>query len=175
MAGSKDLRPDTQLVTLGRDTEGQHGFVNPAVYHGSTVLFPDVATLKSGAQRYTYGRRGSPTTDALTDALTALEGAAGTVLTPSGMSAVALSLMALAGAGDHVLVVDSVYRPTRHFCDTVLKRFGVETEYYDPHGDLAPLIRANTRAILLEAPGSQTFEMQDVPAVAALARSSTLR
>ena len=168
------LESDTKLVLAGRKTDEQHGFVNPPVYHGSTVLFPDTATLKSGKQRYAYGRRGSPTIDALQEAVSELEGAAGTVLAPSGLAAISCAILAFVEAGDHILVADSVYRPTRHFCDTALKRFGVETEYYDPliGGGIAARLRPNTRLVFTESPGSQTFEMQDIPAIAEAARAA---
>jgi len=163
---------DTRLVTLGRDSRAQHGFVNPAVYHGSTVLFPDVATLKSGGQRYVYGRRGSPTSEALESAIAELEGAAGTVLTPSGLSAVTLALLAVVEAGDHILVADSVYGPTRAFCDRVLRRLGIRIDYYDPliSAGISSLLAPETRVVLMESPGSLTFEMQDVPAMVAAIR-----
>ncbi|MEZ5774407.1 MAG: cystathionine beta-lyase [Hyphomicrobiaceae bacterium] len=167
----------TQIVHAGRNPAEQHGFVNTPVYRGSTVLFPDVATLESGAQRYTYGRKGSPTISALEEALAALEGGHRTVLAPSGLAAVTTALLAFAGAGDHILVTDSVYRPARHFCDTMLKRLGVETTYYDPHAgaEIAGLVRPNTRLIYAESPGSQTFEVQDIPALAKVARARDIR
>jgi cystathionine beta-lyase len=167
------LKPETLLVTAGRDTKGQHGFVNPAVYHASTVLFPTAEDQVAHRSRYQYGRRGTPTTEALESALRELEGeaCAGVTLLPSGLSAIATALMAVAGSGDHVLVTDSVYRPTRVFCDGVFKRMGVETTYYDPliGEGIAKLIKPNTRAVFVEAPGSQSFEMQDIPAIATVA------
>ena len=101
--------------------------------HASTVLFPDAATMAARAQKYTYGTRGTPTTDALAQAIDELEGSAGTILVPSGLAAVTVPLLAFLSAGDHLLIVDSVYYPTRSFADTMLKRLGVEVEYYDPH------------------------------------------
>jgi cystathionine beta-lyase len=162
----------TRLAHGGRNPRAQHGFVNPPVYHGSTVTFPDVDTMLSGGQPYVYGRRGTPTSDALCGLLAELDGAAGVVLVPSGLAAVTTALLAVVSAGDHLLVTDSAYGPGRHFCDTMLRRLGVETTYYDPlvGAGIAALIRPQTRAILLEAPGSQTFEMQDVPAIVDVAR-----
>jgi len=164
------IKPETRLVTAGRDTDAQHGFVNPPVFHASTVLYPTAADQVAHRARYQYGRRGTPTSEALENALGALEGdhCAGVALLPSGLAAIATALMTVAGAGDHVLVTDSVYRPTRSFCDGVLRRMGVETTYYDPliGADIAALFRPNTRAVFVEAPGSQSFEMQDVPAIA---------
>ena len=167
------LKPETRLVTAGRDTVGQHGFVNPAVYHASTVLYPTAEDQVAHRARYQYGRRGTPTSEALENALRALEGeaCAGVALVPSGLSAISTALLAVAGSGDHVLVTDSVYRPTRVFCDGLFKRMGVERTYYDPlvGAGIAKLIKPNTRAVFVEAPGSQSFEMQDVPAIAKVA------
>jgi cystathionine beta-lyase len=162
-------KPETRLVAAGRDTKGQHGFVNPAVYHASTVLYPTAEDQVAHRSRYQYGRRGTPTSEALEQALMAIEGdgCAGVALLPSGLSAISTALLSVAGSGDHVLVTDSVYRPTRNFCDGVFKRMGVETTYYDPliGADIAKLFKPNTRAVFAEAPGSQSFEMQDVPAI----------
>jgi cysteine-S-conjugate beta-lyase len=164
------IKPETRLVTAGRDTAAQHGFVNPPVYHASTVLYPSAEDQVAHRSRYQYGRRGTPTSEALQDALRALEGelCAGVALLPSGLAAISTALIAVAGAGDHILVTDSVYRPTRNFCDGLFKRMGVETTYYDPliGGGIAKLIKPNTRAVFVEAPGSQSFEMQDIPAIA---------
>ncbi|MCE4224842.1 cystathionine beta-lyase [Methylobacterium sp. C25] len=162
------FRADTRLVHAGRDPSAQHGFVNTPIYRGSTVLFTSYDDIKNRRGRYQYGTSGTPTMDALSDAWSEIAGAAGTVLTPSGLSALTVALMAVVSAGDHLLVTDSAYRPTRIFCDGVLKRYGVEVEYYDPlvGAGIAALLRDNTKAVLVEAPGSQTFEMQDVPAIA---------
>ncbi|MFC0283316.1 cystathionine beta-lyase [Camelimonas abortus] len=168
------LSSRTRLVLGGRNPEEQFGFVNTPVYRGSTVLAPDAATLRRGDARFTYGTHGTPTTEALERAWSELCGAAGTCLTPSGLAAITLALMSCVKAGDHILVTDSAYRPTRRFCDTVLARMGVETTYYDPRlgGDIAGLVRPNTTAVLVEAPGSQSFEVQDVPAIAAAAHAA---
>jgi cystathionine beta-lyase len=159
---------DTELVSAGRDPSAQHGFVNTPVYHGSTVLYPNADDLFANRIRYSYGRRNSPTIEALARAMSELENAAGTVLTPSGLSAVTTALLSVCDAGDHILVVDSVYHPNRHFCDTVLKRMGVETSYYDPlaGAGIADLFKPNTKAVFTESPGSLTFEVQDLPAIA---------
>ena len=169
-----NLDVDTQLVVAGREPSDYFGFVNPPVYRGSTVLYPDVATMKARSQPYTYGRRGTPTTKALEIAIDTLEGSAGTVLTPSGLNAIATALLSCTRAGDHVLVSDSVYQPTRNFCNGVLTRFGVEIEYYDPliGAGIAALIRDNTSVVYTESPGSQTFEMQDIPAIAKVAHAA---
>lgn len=169
--GKSKKGPDTALVSAGRDPGAQHGFVNTPVYHGSTVLYASADDLFANRIRYSYGRRNSPTIEALTGAMNELESAAGTVLTPSGLSAVTTALLSVCGSGDHILVADSVYHPNRHFCDTVLKRMGVETGYYDPliGADIAGLFKPNTKAVFTESPGSLTFEMQDIPAIAAVA------
>lgn len=163
----------TRLVHAGRDPSEQHGFVNTPIYRGSTVLYPSVDDLSHRRARYTYGTKGTPTTEALERAWSELSGAQGTVLTPSGLAAITVALMSCLNAGDHLLVTDSAYQPTRSFCDGVLKRFGVETTYYDPvlGADIASLFRPDTRAVLTEAPGSQSFEMQDIPAIAAAAHA----
>ena len=169
------LKPETRLVTAGRDPQVQFGFVNPPVYHASTVLYPTAEDQVAHRARYQYGRRGTPTTEAMEQALAAIEGpqCAGVVLLPSGLNAVVTALLSVVGAGDHVLVTDSVYRPTRVFCNGILKRLGVETSYYDPliGAGIAKLIKSNTRAVFVEAPGSQSFEIQDIPAIAAVAHA----
>jgi cystathionine beta-lyase len=172
------LRPETELVTSGRDTVAQKGFVNPPVVRGSTVLYPTADDIREHRGEFQYGRHGTPTTRALQQALIALEGpnCAGIGLAPSGLAAISTTLLAVLKAGDHLLVSDSIYRPTRHFCDTVLRRFGVETTYFDPLiGDgIAALFKPNTRAVFAEAPGSQSFEMSDIPAIAAAAHARDL-
>ncbi|MBR2536149.1 MAG: cystathionine beta-lyase [Hyphomicrobium sp.] len=172
----KELSPQTKVLHLGREPDAQHGFVNTPVYRGSTVLFPTLDLLKSRKQAYTYGRRATPTTEALERAITDLEGGASTILTSSGLGAVSTALLAFVQSGDNILVTDSVYQPTRTFCDKMLARLGVETTYYDPTiGDgIAKLIKPNTRLIFAESPGSQTFEMQDIPGIAKVARAKNL-
>lgn len=166
------LQDDTRMVLAGRNTAETFGFVNVPPFRGSTVVYPDAAACLAHRNRYTYGRKGNPTMDALESAWSELEGAAGTVICPSGASACTTALLSCLKAGDHLLMVDSVYRPTRNFCDNILKRYGVETTYYDPHvaGGIEALIKPNTRAIFMESPGSQTFEVQDVPAIVAVAK-----
>ena len=171
LAGKGD---NTRLAHLGHDPHSFHGFVNPPVVHASTVLFPDAATMAARDQKYTYGTRGTPTTDALAAAIDALEGSAGTVVVPSGLAAVAVPLLGFASAGDHVLIVDSVYNPTRRFADNMLRRLGVEVEYYDPlaGSGIAGLMKPNTSVVFTESPGSNTFEVQDVPAIAEAAHAA---
>jgi cystathionine beta-lyase len=167
------LRPRSRLVHLGRDAEASQGFVSVPPFRGSTVLFPDVATLKSRKQRYVYGTHGTPTTEALSEAWTAISGAAGTTLVPSGLAAIVVSLMTALNAGDHLLMCDSAYQPARIFCEATLKRMGVETTYYDPllGAGIGALMRANTKAVFVESPGSQSLEVQDIPAIAAEAHA----
>jgi cysteine-S-conjugate beta-lyase len=166
-------RQATRLVTAGRDPKSYHGFVNPPVYHASTVLYPSAEDFMAHRARYQYGRRGTPTTEALELALQDLEGGncAGVSLLPSGLAAIAAALLAVVHAGDHILVTDSAYGPTRNYCEGILKRLGVATTYYDPliGAGIAELFRPNTRAVYVEAPGSLSFEMQDVSAIAAVA------
>ena len=135
------------------------------------MLYPTAEDFLARRARYLYGRRGTPTSEALESALRALEGpdCAGVALLPSGLAAISTALLAVLSAGDHLLVTDSAYQPTRRFCDSVLRRNGIETTYYDPliGGGIAALMRPNTRAVFVEAPGSLSFEVQDVPAIAA--------
>lgn len=166
-------RENTKVLHLGRDPSKQYGFVNPAVYRGSTVLFPTVDALENANQDYVYGRKGTPTVRGLEVALAELEGGHQSFLTPSGLSAITTALMAFVEAGDHILVTDSVYLPTRRFCSKVLSKLGIETTYYDPliGEGIADLIQDNTKLIFTESPGSQTFEMQDIPAITKVAKS----
>ncbi|MEQ9144938.1 MAG: cystathionine beta-lyase [Parvibaculaceae bacterium] len=167
-------RTETKLVTVGRDPESNFGIINPPVYHASTVLYPTVESLKKRDVKVTYGRRGTPTTFALQDAVAELEGGYRSLVTPSGLSACSIALLANLKAGDHLLVTDSVYGPTRTFCDIVLSRYGVMVEYYPPTigAGIANLMRPTTKVVFTEAPGSQTFEMQDIPAIAKAAHAN---
>ncbi|NJO22721.1 MAG: cystathionine beta-lyase [Sphingomonadales bacterium] len=169
----KKRRTSTNIVHSGRDPFAHHGFVNPPVYRGSTVLFKSLDAFEKREQRYVYGRRGTPTTDALEEAICTLEGGVRTWLTPSGAAAIAAALLAFTKAGDHILVADTVYQPTRKMCNGILKRFGVETTFYDPliGAGIVKLMKPNTTVVFLESPGSQTFEVQDIPAIAAAAKA----
>jgi cystathionine beta-lyase len=161
----------TRLVHAGRQPFENFGFVNTPIYRGSTVLSPDMESLYARKARFIYGTKGTPTTEALENAWSEIANAAGTVLTPSGLSAITVAILSVVSAGDHILVTDSVYRPTRNFCDNVLARLGVKTTYYDPlvGASISGLMRPNTRVVFVEAPGSQSFEMQDIPAIAEVA------
>jgi cysteine-S-conjugate beta-lyase len=167
------LKPDTLLSAGGRDPFAHHGYVNPPVYHASTLLYPTAEEFLAHRGRYQYGRRGTPTSEALENAIRALEGpaCAGVSLLPSGLAAISVALLSVLRAGDHVLVTDSCYGPTRTFCDTALTRYGITTTYYDPlvGARIGELMQPNTRAVFVEAPGSLSFEMQDVPAIAEVA------
>ena len=158
---------NTRLSHAGYEPQDYHGYVNPPVVHASTVLYPDTAALLSRSTKYNYAIHGTPTSDALAGLLTELEGAAGTILVPSGLAAISLSLLAFANAGDHILIVDSCYEPTRRFCNTVLARMGVEIEYFDPliAGNISSLLKSNTTIVLTESPGTNTFEVMDIPAI----------
>jgi cystathionine beta-lyase len=167
-----NYKVSTQLAHLGRNVEDQYGFVNTPVYRGSTVVFKTVADIESNRARWIYGRYGTPTIASLQEAWTQLSGAAGTVMTPSGLGGISMALMTTLKAGDHLLMTDSAYWPTRAFCNGFLKKIGVETEYYDPlvGTGIEKLIRPNTSTIFLESPGSQSFEVQDVPGITAVAK-----
>jgi len=164
---------NTQLVVGGRDLTSFHGFINPPVYHASTVLYRTARDLLDERGKYRYGRTGTPTTEALENAFRNIEGkdCAGVVLLPSGLCAISMALLTVLASGDHLLVSDNVYRPTRNFCNDVLVRLGIETTFFDPliGSDISKQNRSNTQAIFLEAPGSQSFEMQDIPAIASVA------
>ncbi len=164
---------NTRLAHDGYNPRDYHGFVNPPVVHASTVLFPDAATMESRNQKYTYGTRGTTTTTALEDAINLLEGSQDTILVPSGLAAVTIPLLAFLSAGDHILIVDSVYAPTRRFAETMLKKLGIEVDYYPPTvgADIASWMKPNTKVVFTESPGSNTFEMQDIPAISRVAHS----
>ena len=179
MAQNDDQKPDgatpkrrinTVLTQAGRDPDAFHGFINPPLVRASTVLFGSVAEMEGRAEsRYSYGLTNTPTIEALTGALTEVEGAAGTVLLPSGLAAVTMAILAAADAGHRVLVPDNVYYPTRRLAGRTLKRLGIETVYYDPMDteSVASLIEAGRTHLFLEAPGSLTFEVPDIPALIA--------
>ena len=171
---------DTKLVTGGRRKEWTHGVVNPPVYRASTCLFDSYAQLREGianptAKQLFYGRKGTPTQWALEEALTDLEGADGTMLFSSGIAAVTTSVLALVKAGDHILITDSAYEPTRTFAGGLLKAMNIEAQYYDPTigAGIAEILRPNTSVIVTESPGSLTFEVQDIPAIVAAAKANS--
>lgn len=165
--------PETLLTHGGRDPAAQWGFVNTPVVRGSTVVFETLDALEDAGRRYRYGRQGTPTTQAVADIVTALEEAEGTVLTPSGLAAISMALLSCLKAGDEVLMSDSVYEPTRNLCTEVLAPLGVSARFYDPRmaGGVATEIGERTRVVYVESPGSLTFEVQDLPAIAAAAHA----
>lgn len=171
------MRKDTEIAHAGRHPEDHQGAVNPPVYRTSTVLYPTVSAMETAEKKpfdgMRYGRFGTPTTFALEEAVAKLEGGYRSISMPSGLAAITGALMAFVEQGDHLLVTDSVYHPTRRFCDTVLKKLGVETTYYDPliGAGIQTLMRPNTKAVFVESPGSLTFEVQDIPAIAACAHA----
>jgi len=168
-------KPATRAVHLGRNPARFLGAVNTPVFRATTMLFPTVAALEQSRRGQHpgigYGLHGLPTVTDLQDAVAAIEGAHGALAVPSGLTATTLPLLALAKAGDHVLVTDAVYGPTRRFCNNHLTRLGVEVTYYDPllGAAIEELFRPNTRVVFTESPGSLTFCMQDIPAIAAVA------
>ncbi len=179
-------RSGTVLVTAGRNRRDNFDFVNPPLVRGSTVLHESVADMKARVARrnagddaapVAYGIYGTPTHHAFYEALNALEGGHASWAVPSGLTACSIAILAFVRAGDHVLVPDSVYWPTRRYCRDTLPRYGVETTFYDPRvgerGSAAveALFRPTTRVLFLESPGSLTFEMQDLSLLASIARS----
>ncbi|MDX2145554.1 MAG: cystathionine beta-lyase [Rhodospirillaceae bacterium] len=175
------MKKDTKLIHAGQNKKRNAGIVNTPVFHASTVLFDSTAdmldtqdrALKKREKKLFYGRRGTPTHWTLQEAVSELEGAEDTFLTPSGLSACTLAILGCVKAGDHLLVTDSVYEPTRGFCDSFLAGFGVETTYFDPliGAGISALMKPNTRAVFCESPGSHTFEVQDIPAIAKAAHA----
>ncbi len=171
------MKKDTLLVHKGRHPEDHHGIVNPPVYHASTVTSPTLADYEAKNEKpfegVSYGRTGTPTTFALEEAVTALQGGHRTIAISSGLAAVSTTLLALLKAGDHVLVADNVYGPTRvRAADGLLARSGVETTYFDPAESISGLVRPETRVVFFESPGSLTFEMLDVAKLSAEAKDA---
>ncbi|MSO97436.1 MAG: cystathionine beta-lyase [Rhodospirillaceae bacterium] len=175
------MKKDTKVIHAGQNKKRNSGIVNTPVYHASTVVFSNTAemldaqdrSIKKREKHLFYGRRGTPTHWTLQEAISELEGASDTFLTPSGLSACTLAIMGCVKAGDHLLVTDSVYEPTRGFCDSFLNGFGVETTYFDPliGAGIASVMKSNTKAVFCESPGSHTFEVQDLPAIAQAAHA----
>ncbi|MDR3435712.1 cystathionine beta-lyase [Telmatospirillum sp.] len=171
------MKKNTTIVHAGRHPQQQMGAVNPPVYHASTITYPTIEAMKAGEKKpfdgVRYGRFGTPTSFALEEAVCALEGGFRSISTASGLAAITGSLTALLKTGDHVLMVDTVYYPTRRFCQEQLKRWGIETTFYDPliGADISRLMRPETKVVFVESPGSLTFEVQDVPAIAAAAHA----
>ena len=183
MTTKKKMGAATRIVHAGRNTDEQGWMVNPPIYQSSTIAFPTLEDLLNAERGYAnndlvrpyelkYGRYGTQTNFALEKAIAEIEGGYNTFVTSSGAAAVATALVAYLQKGDHLLMVDNTYSPTRGFCDKFLKKFGVETTYYDPAigADIEKLIQKNTKVIFMETPGSLSFEMQDVPAICKVAK-----
>ncbi|HED12722.1 MAG TPA: cystathionine beta-lyase [Gammaproteobacteria bacterium] len=174
--------PETLITHLGNHPKQHNGIINMPVYHASTILFPDLASLrkipahKDEPGQLVYGRTGTPTSFALQDAISTLENGYQSYVTCSGLAAITTAILAFVDRGDHILVADSVYGPTRHFCDGPLARLGVQTTYYDPTigTGIGNLITSNTRFIYTESPGSLTFEIQDLPAISTIAHQHNI-
>ncbi|OCG04816.1 cystathionine beta-lyase [Gilliamella apis] len=172
-----NLQISTKCIQLGRNSNDQYGFVNAPVYRGSTVIYNTLYDIENRNMKFNYGTSGTPTIENLENAWTELTGAAGTVLAPSGLGAVALALFATTKAGDHILMPDCAYRPSRNFCHDYLEKYGITVEYYDPliGVDIEKLIKQNTSTIFLESPGSQSFEVQDVPGIVSIAKKYNIK
>lgn len=175
------MKKETQIVSVGRDKKWSKGVINPPVFRASTVVFDTMEEMRFAIKNRAngemfYGRRGTPTHFAFQAAIAELEGGVGTALYPSGSAAISGALLSFLKAGDHLLMVDSAYEPTRDLCDKMLKGFGIETTYYDPMiGDgIAALIRPNTKVLFLESPGSITMEVQDVPTLSRIAHQHNI-
>jgi len=169
------MKDDTLLTHAGLDPHANHGIVNPPVYHASTVLSKTLGDFMArGSAKVRYGRTGTPTSFAFEDAVAELEGGTGAVSAPSGLAAITTALLACLKAGDHLLMADSAYQPTRRFCDTALTKFGVQVEYYNPliGAGIAGLMRPETSVVFIESPGSLTFDVQDLPAIAEVAHKA---
>jgi cysteine-S-conjugate beta-lyase len=172
MSSGRRWRPATEVAHLGRDPKKHLGAVNTPIYRASTILFDTVAALESAVggtyPGVVYGLHGMPTVTDLQAAFAALEGGYAALAVPSGLAAITIALLATLRAGDHVLVTDSVYGPTRRFCENQLRGLGIDASYYDPliAGDIGRLFRNNTKVVYTESPGSLSFEVQDIPAIA---------
>jgi cystathionine beta-lyase len=168
------LHAETRLVHAGRNTAGNGVAVNPPVQRATTLLFEDTDTLYDAAK--TYAIDGMAVQEALREALVAIEGGAGAVLAPSGLAACTLAILTVARPDSELLVVDSAYKPTRNFCNRMLRRFNVRPRFYDPRigAGIAELITENTCAVFMESPGSSTFEVQDAPAIAGAAHARNI-
>ncbi|MFM7620733.1 MAG: cystathionine beta-lyase [Alphaproteobacteria bacterium] len=179
----KKIHENTRIIHAGRNPKEQGWMVNPPIYQTSTIVFPTLKDLLYAERGYSnndlvqpyelkYGRYGTQTNFALEQAVAEIEGGYNTFVTSSGAAAINTALIAFLKQGDHMLLVDNVYSPTRGFADKFLKKLGIETTYYDPliGADIAKLIKKNTKVIFMESPGSQTFEIQDVPAICKIAK-----
>ncbi len=174
---NKLKKPSTQLEHLGRASADHFGSVNMPTYRVSTALFPTLESFRAQSQKMTYGRRATPSSEALCDTIATLEGGSHCMLTPSGLSAVSCAILSSVKSGGHILISDGVYDPTRAFCDDILPQFNIRASYYDPTDieALAEAFAPETQAVFTESPSSLTFEMQDIPAISALAHQHGAR
>ncbi len=174
---NKDHKENTKLAHIGTAPEEYFGIVNPPIARASTILYPSLAAYEDPNHKYRYGRMGNPLSEKFERAIAEIENGFNAVSTPSGLTAITLALMSVLKAGDHALIVDSLYPPARDFCNEVLTRFGVEVEYYDPRigQDIRDLIKENTALIYMESPGSGTFEVQDVPSIVNVAKAKNIK
>lgn len=173
----KNWKFDTKLAHLGLDPDAYFGIVNPPIARASTILYPSMSAYEDKDHKYRYGRVGNPMTDAFEGAVTELEGGYGAVVTPTGLSAITTVLMSIIKSGDHILITDSVYPNTHDFLQNICPRMGVDVEYYDPAigADIEGLINENTSLIYLECPGSGVYDIQDIPAIAAVAKAKDVK
>lgn len=173
----KDYKEKTKLAHIGTAPEEYFGIVNPPIARASTILYPDLAAYEDPSHKYRYGRMGNPLSEKFETAMAEIENGFNAVSTCSGLTAITLALTTVLKAGDHALIVDTLYPPARDFANQVLAKFGVEIEYYDPRigADIADLCKDNTALIYLESPGSGTFEVQDVPAIAKVAQAKNIK
>ena len=169
---SKPQSKETQTIHSGHDPDDYHGIVNAPVVRTSTIIYKDMAAYENPDTKYRYGRYTTPLVESFCEALAELENGYASIVAPSGLAAITTALMAFLKAGDHVLMVDSLYPPARSFCNRVLTKMGVQVEYYDPkiNAEIETLIKDNTAVIYMESPGSATYDIQDVPAMVAVAR-----
>ncbi|MFK7839031.1 MAG: cystathionine beta-lyase [Bdellovibrionales bacterium] len=177
MTKNKDYKDATRLAHLGLAADEYFGIVNPPIARASTILYPSLAAYEDPNHKYRYGRMGNPLSEKFETAIADIENGFNGCSTASGLSAITLALTTILKAGDHALVVDTLYPPARDFCNQVLAKFGVEIEYYDPRiaGGIKDLVKDNTALIYLESPGSGTFEVQDVPAIVNVAKANNIK
>ena len=179
MKKTKKLNDLTKIAHSGKGGTRHHGTVSTPIYHASTIIFENVeelinSTKKNSSPLVTYGRKGTPTTFSIQDAIADLENAESCIAVPSGLCAVTTTLLSLLASGDHLLMVDTVYSPVRDFCDNTLYKLGIETTYYLPNENIESLLRPNTKVIFLESPGSLTFEIQDIPYITEIAQKNDI-
>ena len=179
MKKTKKLNDLTKIAHSGKGGTRHHGTVSTPIYHTSTIIFENVeelfnSTKKNSSPLVTYGRKGTPTTFSIQDAIADLENAESCIAVPSGLCAVTTTLLSLLASGDHLLMVDTVYSPVRDFCDKTLYKLGIETTYYMPSENIEALLRPNTKVIFLESPGSLTFEIQDIPYITEIAQKNDI-